>query len=131
MWSNCRWISVKYPDVSNLNGEIGTTGKLAHIHHTGGDAHEEYTFFLILCVELSYDHVQCRLGGSIQSAYLNLQTVDKVEVGMTGGNGDDLLDLALFDERDEVVEEVDVADAVRLESRGCNLFQLIGVVAPV
>lgn len=34
---------------------------------------------------------------------------------MAAGNGDDLLDLALHDKREEEVEEVDVADDIGLE----------------
>lgn len=34
---------------------------------------------------------------------------------MTTGNGDDLLDLALYDKREEEVEKVDVADDIGLE----------------
>jgi hypothetical protein len=39
---------------------------------------------------------------------------DEIEVGMTTGNGDDLLNLALQDQGDEEVEQVDIADNVRL-----------------
>lgn len=40
--------------------------------------------------------------------------IGQVEVGQTGGNGNDLLDLAFQDQREEEVEEVDVADNISL-----------------
>ena len=88
---------------------------MAHIHHSWADTKEEHTVFLVLCVELGYNDVQGRLGGSVQRSSLNLVIVDPVKVAMTAGNGDDLLDLALHDKRKEEVEEVDVADDIGLE----------------
>ena len=106
---------MKYPDVSILKTGIRTIRIVAHLYRSRADTHEEHTVFLVLRIELGYNDVHGRLGGRIQSTYLNLEIVDQVEVGMTAGNGDDLLDLALHDKREEEVEEVDVADDIGLE----------------
>jgi len=114
-WSGCGSALVKYPDVSILKTGIRTIHIVAHLYRSRADTHEEHTVFLVLRVELGHNDVHGRLGGRIQSTYLNLEIVDQVEIGMTAGNGDDLLDLALHDKREEEVEEVDVADDIGLE----------------
>jgi len=114
-WSGCGSALVEYPDVLILKTGIRTIHKVAHLYHSRADTHEEHTIFLVLRVELGHNDVHGRLGGSIQSTCLNLEIVDQVEVGMTAGNSDDLLDLALHDKREEEVEEVDVADDIGLE----------------
>ena len=106
---------MEFPDVSILKTRIRTIRKVAHLYHSRADTHEEHTVFLVLRVELGHNNVHGRLGGRIQSTYLNLEIIDQVEVGMTAGNGDDLLNLALHDKREEEVEEVDVADDIGLE----------------
>ena len=88
---------------------------MAHLYHSRAHTHEEYTVFLVLRAELGHNDVHGRLGGGIQSTYLNLEIVDEVEVGMTAGNGDDLLDLALHDKRDKEIEEMNVADDIGLK----------------
>ena len=98
-----------------LKTGVRTIRKLAHLYHSRADTHEEHTVFLVLRVEFGHNDVHGRLRGRIQSTCLYLKIVDKVEVGMTAGNGDDLLDLALHDKREEEVEEVDVADGIGLE----------------
>ena len=114
-WSGCGSVLVESSDVSILKTGIRTIHKVAHLYRSRADTHEEHTVFLILRVELSHNDVHGRLGGRIQSTYLNLVIVDQVKVSMTAGNSDDLLGLALHDEREEVVEEVDVADDIGLE----------------
>lgn len=90
---------VKCPDVSILKPETRTIHKVTHFHHSRADTHEEHTVFLVLRVELGHNDVHGRLGSRVQSTCLNLKVVDKVEVGMTAGNGDNLFDLALHDKR--------------------------------
>ena len=85
---------------------------MAHLHRSRADTKEEHTVFLVLCVKLGHNDVQGRLGGSVQRRCLNLVIVDEVKVAMTAGNGDNFLDLALHDKREEEVEEVDVADDI-------------------
>ena len=114
-WSGCGSGLVKYSDVSILETGIRTIHIVAHLYHSRADTHEEHTVFLVLRVELGHNDVHGRLGGRIQCTYLNLEIVDQVEVGMTAGNSDDLLDLALHDKREEEVEEVDIADDIGLE----------------
>jgi hypothetical protein len=114
-WSGYGSALVKYPDVSILKIRIRTIDKVAHLYHSRANAHEEHTVFLILRVELGHNDVHGRLGGRVQSICLNLEIVDQVEVGVTAGNSDDLLELALHDKREEEVEEVDVADDIGLE----------------
>ena len=94
---------------------IHTIHIVAHFYRSRADTHEEHPIFLILCVELGHNNVHGRLGGRVQGTYLNLEIIDQVEVGVAAGNGDDLLDLALHDKREEEVEEVDVADDIGLE----------------
>lgn len=50
---------------------------------------------------------------------------------MTTGDGDDLLRLALQDQRHEQVEEMDVAGDIGLEELVGNVVQLLGLFAPV
>ena len=88
---------------------------MAHLYHSRADTHEEHAVFLVLRVELGHNDVHGRLGGRIQRTVLNLEIVDEAEVGMAAGKGDDLLDLAFHDKREEEVEEVDIADDVGLE----------------
>ena len=111
----CGSALVTYPNVSILETGIRTIVIIAHLYRSRADTHEEHTVFLVLRVELGHNNVQGRLGGRIQSICLNLEIVDEVEVSLTAGNGDDLLDLALHDKREEKVEEVDVADDICVE----------------
>jgi len=92
-----------------------TIHKVAHLYRPGADTHEEHTVFLALRVELGNNDVHSSFRGSVQSTVLNLEIVDEVAVGVAAGNGDDFLDIALYNKREEEVEEVDVADDVGLE----------------
>ena len=88
---------------------ISKTGRrtiviVAHLHRSWADAHEEHTVVLVLYVELGHNDVQGGLGGTVQSTDLNLDIVGQINVAMTAGNGDNLLDLALEDKRHEEVE---------------------------
>jgi hypothetical protein len=87
---------------------------VARLHHTGADTHEEYTVFFVLRVELGHNQVQARLRGSVQSTSLELQIVGHIKVSQTGGNGNDLLNLTLQYEREEEVEEMNVANDIGL-----------------
>ena len=104
---------------------------MAHLHDSRAETEEEHAVFLVLRVELGYDDVHGRFRGGIQSTRLHLEIVDEVEVGVTAGDGDDLLDLALHDEREEEVEEVDVADGIGLEELRRDFVQLLDLIAPV
>lgn len=104
---------------------------MAHLHEARGDAQEEDTLLLVLGVELADNHVQSRFGRSIDGHIVDFVIVDEVEIGMPAANGDGLLDLALLDQRQEEVEEVDVADDVHLKGLGCNCLQLLGLFASV
>ena len=84
-------------DVSIPNTGIGTIRKVAHFYRPRTDTHEEHTVFLVLCIEFGDNDVHGSLGGSIQGTILDLEVVDEIEVGMTTGDGNDLLDLALHD----------------------------------
>ena len=86
----------------------------AHLHQTRADTQEEHTIFLVLRIKLGHDNVHGRLRGSVQGTNIDLALIGQVEVGQTGGNSNDLLDLALQDKREEDVEEVDIADNVSL-----------------
>ena len=105
--------------------------KVAHLHHSRADTQEEHAVVLVLRVELGHDDVHGRLGGSIQRARLDVETVDQVEVGVAAGDGDDLLDRALEDKGEEEVDEVDVADDVGPEELRRHVLQLLDLVAPV
>jgi len=114
-WSDYSSVLAQCPDVSILKTGIHTVVKVTDLHHSRAETHEENAFFFILCIVLAYNNVHGCFGGSIQSTILNLETVNQVEVGVTAGNGDDLLDIPLFDKRDKEIEEMDVADDVGLE----------------
>jgi hypothetical protein len=109
---------IKRPDVAilkTLQEGIRTVRIATHLHQTRADTHEEHTVFLVLRVELGHNNVHGRLGGSVQSTDINLAIVGQVEVGKSGGNGNDLLGLTLQDKRVEEVEEVDVSDDIGLQ----------------
>ena len=96
-------------------GGICTVAKVAHFHHSRAQAEDEHTVFLVLCAELGHDDVHGRLGGGVQGRILDVEIVDEFKVGMTTGDGDDLLGLAFQYKRHEKVEEVDVAGDIGLE----------------
>jgi hypothetical protein len=116
--SRCGHTLIKRPDVAilkTLQEGIRTVRIATHLHQTRADTHEEHTVFLVLRVELGHNNVHGRLGGSVQSTDINLAIVGQVEVGKSGGYGNDLLGLTLQDKRVEEVEEVDVADDIGLQ----------------
>ncbi len=121
-WSDYVSASVKYPEISILKDGIRTIGEVAHLYRSRADTHEEHTVFLVLRVELGHNDVHGRLGGSIQRACLDVEPIDQVEVSMAAGDGDDLLDRALHDEREEEVEKVDVPDDIGLEELHRNIL---------
>lgn len=98
-----------------MKTRIRTIHKVPHLYRSRADTHEEHAVFLVLRVELGHNDVHGRLGGRVQCTCLDLEIVDEVEVGVAAGNGDDLLDLAIHDKREEEVEEVDVADDIGLK----------------
>lgn len=79
------------------------------------DTKEEHTVFLVLCAELGHNNVQGRFGRTIQRAYLNVVVVDEINITMTAGNSDDLLDLALHNKGKKQVEEVDISHDIGFE----------------
>ena len=106
---------VKFPNVSTFKTQIHTIHKVANLYRSRAYTHEENTIFLVLRVELGHNDVHGRLRGRVQSTCFNLEIVDQVEIGMAAGNGDDLLDLAFHDKREEKIKKVDVADDIGLE----------------
>lgn len=94
---------------------IRTLCVVADVNHTRADTEEEDAVLLVLGAELGGHDVHGGLGHGVQWADLNVVLVDPVDISHAGGDVDDLLDLALLDERDEGVVEVDVARAVDLE----------------
>ena len=102
------YFNLKHRDTCTIRG-------VANFYHSRADTHEEHTIFLVLRVELGHYDVHGCFGGRIQSTCLNLEIVNEVEVGVTAGNGDDFLNLALHDKREKEVEEVDVANDIGLE----------------
>lgn len=101
---------------------------VAYIHHSGADGQEENAVLLVLCVELGRDHVQAGLGNCVEGSSRQLEAVDRVWVCQAARNGNDLLDLALEDERDELVVQVDVANHVGLVQFGQLQLDSLGVI---
>ena len=130
-WSHCGYTLVKCPDVSISRTEVCTLARLAHIHHSRAYAEDEHTVFLVLCAELGHNDVQGRLGGRVYGRILNVKIVDEVKIGMTTGDGDDLLGLALQYKRHEKVEQVDVTGDIGLEHFVYNVVKLLRLFAPV
>lgn len=95
--------------------EIPTILKLAHLHRSRAETHEEHAVFLVLSVELSHNNVQGRFGRRVQSTGFNLGIYDKVEIAMTARNRNNLLHPAFHDKREEEIKEVDIADNIGLE----------------
>lgn len=97
--SGCEFALAEDPDVLMLKTGRLTTRSVTGVDHSWTNAEEKHPVFLVLRVKLAHNHVHGSFGGGIQSAVLDLVIVNQVEVGMTAGNGDDLLHLALHDER--------------------------------
>ena len=129
--SHCGYTLVKCPGIPISRAEVYTVAKVAHFHHPRAHAEDEHTFFLVLCAEFGDNDVQGGLGGRVQGGILNVEIVDEVKVGMTAGDGDDLLGLALQYKRHEKVEEVDVTGDIGLEQFVCNVVELLGLFASV
>lgn len=104
------------------NTRIRTIRKVAHLYYSRAHTHKEHAVFLVFCIELGHNDVHGRLGSSVQGTRVHFEIVDKVEVGVAAGNGDDLLGLGLHHKREEEVEKVDVADDIGLEELRCNLL---------
>jgi hypothetical protein len=86
------------------------------LYHSQADTHEELTVSLVLCVELGHNGVQSRVGGRVQSSYLNLEIVDQIEVGVAAGNVVvTVLTFTFMTRGRGEVEEVDVTDDIGLE----------------
>lgn len=93
------------------------SGRLTAIHvsgvnHARRQRQEQNAILLVLRAELGNGHVQRRLADRVQRSDLNVESVDHVRVGVAAAERNDLLCLALEDEREEDAEEVDLADHV-------------------
>ena len=100
---------------------------VADLYHSRAKRQEEDAVLLVLGAVLGHEHVDGRLAGRVQRAGGYVVLVGKHSVGEAAGNNDNLLGLALEDERDEQVEEVDVADDVDVEQVPQGLGQLLGL----
>lgn len=92
-----------------------TFAAMAGFDEAGRDADEQNTVFAVCCAELCDGHVQCCLAYGIGRRVVNVELGDQVLVCHSGRNGDDLLCASLEDQREENVDQVDVADDVGLE----------------
>lgn len=101
---------------------------MAHIHHSWADGQEKNAVLLVLRIELGRDHVQAGLGNSVERSSRELEAVDRIRICQATRDGDDLLDLALEDERDELVVQVDVANHVGLVQLGQLQLDALGVI---
>lgn len=106
--------------------------KVARVHHPRADGDEENPILLIFGAVLGHDRVDGRLRDGVRSALVKAYLRRHLDVAHAGRDGDDLLHLALEDERQEHVEQVDVADDVCFERCGELLLEGDGIVgAPV
>jgi hypothetical protein len=78
-----------------------TIYEVAHLYHPGAHTHEEYAILLVLRVELRHDDIHGCLRCRVQCTVLHLEIINEVEIGMATGDGDNFLDLAFLDEREE------------------------------
>ena len=104
---------------------IRTICVVAGIYHSGADAHEEDAFLLILSAELGGHDVHGAFGHGVQWTRFNVPLIYPLDISHAGGKVDDLLDLALFDERNEGLVEVNVAHAVDLKELHRDFFHLL------
>ena len=102
--------------------------KSTDIHNAGTDADEEHTVFLVLRAVLGHDDIQSSFECRVQSGHLDIVRVDKLEIGVTTGKGDDLLLVALQDQREEEVVKMNVSDDVGLIQVCKNPLQLLNLV---
>lgn len=103
----------------------------SRVHHSRGEGQEEDAVLLVLGAVLGDDQVEGRLAGGVQRPGLDVKIVREGGVRIAGGEEDDLLGLALEDEREEQVGEVDVGDDVDLGQLPEDLGDLLGPVGTV
>lgn len=104
---------------------------VSDVHKSRRHRQEQDTVRFVLRAELGYDHVERGLAGRVQRAGRQVVLVGEVRVRQAGRDGDDLLGVALEDEREEEVEEVDVADDVGFEQVAKCLCELFRLLTPV
>jgi hypothetical protein len=88
--------------------EVHTVFEMADVDHAWRNTDEKDAVLLVLCVELGYRYIHGRLTDRVQRSHLVFERIDWIQVRQAGGYGDDLLNLALEDEWDEKVKQVDV-----------------------
>ena len=104
---------------------------MATIHHPRTDADEKHAILLILRAELGRHHIHRRLGHGVQRANLDIETIRPIQIRRAAGDVDGFLDLALEEEREEEVVEMDVANGVDFEELQGDLLHLLGLLASV
>lgn len=87
---------------------------MPNINNTRTNTDKQHAVALILGAILGDDDVHGGLGGGVERGDLDVVAVDELEVGVTARQGDYFFGFRLQDQREEEVEEVDVAYYVGL-----------------
>lgn len=88
---------------------------VANIYHSWAEDQENNAVILVLSAILGYDHVDSRLAGRVERAWHHVVLVGVDCISEAAGNDDDFLGIALGNQWDEQVEEMDVGDDVDFE----------------
>lgn len=79
---------------------------MSGINHSWADAHEEQSILGMFSMELSHDDIRGGLSKSIWSGHVNLVFRDKVKVGVSRRDEDDLFLHSFVKQWQEQVEQV-------------------------
>ena len=110
------------------SGSALTFRRLRSINSTRAKRQEGYTVLLVLRVELGDDHVQRCLANCVQGSVPELVLVHQVSVGVTAGDGDDLLGGTVEDQGHKEGEEVDLGRGINFEKLVHVFVQFLGRV---
>lgn len=123
--------SADFPNCVLLYRAVLTMVIMSSINTARADTHEDNPLVFKLGLELSIHHVHGRFADRVGTALEEPDFQREFLVRHARGDGYDFLGVAVLDEREEGVEEVDVAHDVYLEELGQVGGQGFGIFAPV
>jgi hypothetical protein len=116
-----------------LNDQEGghelTIAAMADVDDAGADTQEKHAVLLVLRAELGHCDIHPGLGDGVQRRRIKVKLAHGLDVGVATREVNDLLDLALQDEREEELDEVDVAEEVGVDEAvelGVELLDIVG-----
>lgn len=102
---------------------------MSSIDNSRANAQEEHTVLSELGTVFGHDDVECALVDDVSGNSVEIVFGDQVRVGVARGDGNDLFLLALENERDKQVEQMDGSDNVGLATGEDFLLQSHGILA--